>query len=527
MMLSGILLFSSCDKQIEALRINPNQPVNVTPSLLLQSVLTNMSAGMGGINPWGGAAIWSQYFCRNYQYYGDNQYSWQDGPFDGYLVLKNVTKMEEETKKTGAADVNPYAAVGKFAKAYYFYNLSSLMGNLPMTEALQGIEIKTPAYDDQKTIFLQILTWLDEANNDFANLYENADNTLTGDFYYSNDLNKWRKLVNTFKLRVLISLSKKESEGDLDIKSRFAAVLNDPATYPVFENAADNFQFNYVYPYNSYPLSPNNFGADALRYNMAQTYVKNLTDLKDARVFITCEPAWALTNTPPEGIAHTTDYSPVDFRAYAGASTGESVADMYSKAIDGRYSLINRKRYYDGYTAEPFIIVGYTEMCFNIAEAIHRGWTSGNAEDWYNKGIMESMNFYGFTIDQTDYTAMLLPIGKSLGDYNSYNFTFIISDYLNQPAVKYAGGSTGLNQILLQKYLAFFQNSGWEPYFNYRRTGTPAFAGGTGIGNNGIIPKRWAYPSSEQSLNTTNWQSALQAQQLSTDDINGEIWLIK
>lgn len=525
--LSVVLILSSCNKKIEQLRINPNQPINVTPNLLLQSVLTNMTGGLGGIEPWGNVAIWNQFFCRNYQYYGDNQYGWQSGPFGGYIALKNVTKMEEEAKKTGAADINPYSAIAKFAKAYYFYNMSSLMGNLPMNEALKGIENKTPVYDDQKTIFLQILTWLDEANDDFANLYTKADNTLIGDFYYNNDLTQWRKLVNTFKLRILISLSKKESDPELNIKTRFAAVFNDLTKYPVFETAADNFKFNYVYPYNPYPLSPNNFGADALRYNMAQTYVKNLTDINDARVFITCEPAWALTNNPPAGVPHTTDYLPTDFRAYVGASSGESIADMYSKAINGQYSLINRKRYYNGYTAEPFIIVGYTEMCFNIAEAINRGWITGNAEDWYNKGIMQSMNFYGFDNAKTNYTAALLPIGQSLGQYNNYNFTFSLPDYINQPAVKYVSGSTGFNQILVQKYLAFFQNSGWEAYFNYRRTGVPAFNGGTGIGNNGIIPKRWAYTSSEQSLNASNWKAALQAQQFNTDDINGSIWLIK
>ncbi len=79
----------------------------------------------------------------------------------------------------------------------------------------------------------------------------------------------------------------------------------------------------------------------------------------------------------------------------------------------------------------------------------------------------------------------------------------------------------------MQKYLAFFQNSGWEAYYNYRRTGVPAFDGGTGIGNNGIIPKRWAYPTDEQNTNAGNWQSALQAQGFNTDNINDAMWLIK
>ncbi|MFV3255128.1 hypothetical protein, partial [Klebsiella pneumoniae] len=50
-------------------------------------------------------------------------------------------------------------------------------------------------------------------------------------------------------------------------------------------------------------------------------------------------------------------------------------------------SPIGRKRYYDGYTGENTFIVGYPEMCLNIAEAINRGWVTGSASTWYQNGI--------------------------------------------------------------------------------------------------------------------------------------------
>ncbi len=101
--------------------------------------------------------------------------------------------------------------------------------------------------------------------------------------------------------------------------------------------------------------------------------------------------------------------------------------------------------------------------------------------------------------------------------------------YYNQSAVKYAGATAGLNQILLQKYLAFFQNSGWEAYFNYRRTGVPAFAqDGPGTGNSGRIPKRFQYPPSESSTNGDNLKTALDRQfPGGKDDINESMWIIK
>jgi hypothetical protein len=95
--------------------------------------------------------------------------------------------------------------------------------------------------------------------------------------------------------------------------------------------------------------------------------------------------------------------------------------------------------------------------------------------------------------------------------------------------VKYAGANdNGLRQIIAQKYLAFFQNSGLEGYFNWRRTGFPTFSdNGPGTGNSGAIPKRYQYPNGERTNNTVNLQNALNSQYGGKDDINAEMWLIK
>lgn len=64
--------------------------------------------------------------------------------------------------------------------------------------------------------------------------------------------------------------------------------------------------------------------------------------------------------------------------------------------------------------------------------------------------------------------------------------TISVTDYLNQPEGVYAGSNeAGLELILTQKYLAFFQNSGQDAYFNFRMTGYPSFDVGPGTGNGG------------------------------------------
>ncbi len=75
--------------------------------------------------------------------------------------------------------------------------------------------------------------------------------------------------------------------------------------------------------------------------------------------------------------------------------------------------------------------------------------------------------------------------------------------------------------------MAFFQNSGWEAYYNWRRTGVPTFATGPGNGNSQRIAKRFQYPTSELATNEENLKAALQRQFNGNDDINADIWIIQ
>ena len=514
-----VIVASSCEKRFEELQVNPNISTSVPPDLILNRLMNGLSEGLGDVEPWGAVSRYNQYYGRNYQYYGDNQYNWSNGPFDIYQnVLKNVDYMEKEAEKTTGSNKTPYHAIGKFLKAYYYYNLTSLMGDVPLSEANQGENgIFQPKYDSQKEVFLQILKWLNEANTDFDELKATPNLTLKGDIYYNGNYTQWRKLVNSYKLRVLIALSKKESDGDLKVKQLFSEVLTSNGAFPIFESPADNFSYKYISGVNNYSTNPINFGNDALRYNMTETYIKNGTNLSDPRILVTSEPAWKLVNA--------NGWAPTDFRAYIGAPTGQNQNDMEANALSYSISHINRYRYYRTNAAEDFVISGYIEQCFNIAEAINRGWVAGNAEDYYRKGIQASLAFYG--IQNGVNTGYYLQIGKALGDWTTANYNFDFETYYNQTGVKYETGTAGLNKILIQKYLGFFQNSGWEPYYNYRRTGVPAFSGGIGVGNNGIIPKRWTYPASEINRNGVNLAAALTSQFGGSDNINGEMWLIK
>lgn len=521
--LSALVVFAVSGCKVDGLDKDPNRPTAVTPDLVFNGVCNSIM-----ITPWDDEARWCQFNCCNYNYYGNQEYNWGGGALR-FTTLKNVQKMEEEAIRVGNAAVNPYSAMGKFLRAYMYYEMTMLVGDLPLDEALNSSTTLTPKYATQKEVFVQVLKWLEEANTEMGTLITAGNTTVTGDIYFNGDLVAWQKANNAFALRVLIALSAKESDADLNVKGRFVNIVSNPAKYPLFATNGDGMQYVYNSTFNKYPTNPDNFGFDATRYNMSATALNALASLKDPRAMMFAEPA---------GSKLKGGLQPTDYAAFVGAESSLDLADMSTKAgidngaayLPGEFSFYNRKRYYSTYTAENTILVGYAEMCFNIAEAANRGWISLNSKDWYEKGIKASQDFYGISNGPVD--VYFFKAGGKVTDgasYNKFTINFDQSAYLAQPSVSYSGNnSQGLGQILLQKYLAFFQNSGWEGYFNARRTSMPVFSkGGPGTGNSGLIPRRFQYPSSESVNNKSNYQAALGRQFGGKDDINADMWILK
>jgi len=513
-----LLLAPACTKKFDELNTNANKPTSVPAGLLFNGLLNDMYDA-----PYGTGERYSQYYLCNYDYYGNNRYDFGAGD-DYYDQLRNASKMIEEATKVGLPEVNPYTALSKFFKAYFFTKMSLEMGDIPMSQALQGLDNLKPSYDAQKDVFMKAFSWLDSANTELGQLIAGSDNNLQGDIYFDNDLTKWKKVVNALRLRLLIHLSRKADDGDLNIKGQFAQIVSNPDQYPVMEDMSDNLQRIFVHPTNDYPMNPDNFGFDALRYNTSATYIGLLTKLEDPRVFVTAEPAGALVSS---------DLSADSYDAFVGADPAEDLGTMYIKANGGQYSLINRHHFYETYTAEPSIQIGYPEMLLNIAEAINRGWIAsgplGDAEAYYKAAIVASMSFYGIP-ETGGFDAFFLASGSpgSTAKYDIYPIDFDFNTYYSKATVKYTGNNeAGLTQILQQKYLALFRHSGLESYFTFRRTGVPEFSTGPGTGNSARIPLRFQYPTRERSANDENYNAALSAQFGGNDDINAAMWLLK
>ncbi len=514
-----LLLASGCKKKFEDYSKNNNLPLQVPPGLLLKTVLNDLIVIPG---PGGDEDKYSQFIVSNYNYYGDNKY-WGGSAGLNFGSLRNVLAMESEAKRLAGSDNNPYHALGLFFRSYFFMHMTQKVGDLPMIDALKGLDKPSPKYDSQKEICKQSLLWLDTANMLLSGFINNGFLEFSGDFYYKERLNnpvsgsngrdalvEWQKVVNSYKLRLLIELSKKESDADLNIKQQFTKIFSDPVTYPVFTSIDDNLQYVYNKDYNYYPDNPGNYGNYAGRLNIAATLQTNLGKWHDLRAMVFGEPARGL------------GFSDTSYNSFAGGKTGDDVSTLSTLSGAGAICLYNYNHFYSGFTAEPTLILSYPEVCYCIAEAINRGWVSGDAEQWYKKGTIAMYAFYG--LKDGDNQVIFRNGNSNL----TYTVPFSFTDYFNQPLVKYKGNnSDGLAQILMEKYFAYARNSGLQGYYQWRRTGVPAFETGAGVGNGGRLPRRFQYPSNESSTNAENLSKALQSQYGGADDIFKDVWMVQ
>ncbi|HVM87676.1 MAG TPA: SusD/RagB family nutrient-binding outer membrane lipoprotein [Puia sp.] len=116
---------------------------------------------------------------------------------------------------------------------------------------------------------------------------------LSGDIIYGNsssEILEWKQLINACRLRILIHLSKKESDADLNIKQQFQNIVINSNEYPLMSSNDDNAQlvFNTSAESNYYPTYlSNDLRTGAV---MEQGFVDTLLAKNDPRLFSFANP---------------------------------------------------------------------------------------------------------------------------------------------------------------------------------------------------------------------------------------------
>lgn len=466
-----ILIATSACQNLSEINENPNNVSETHPQLLLTNIASNAFSVDGT-----GALYASRMLVQTDGENTGQYYNWDRASFDDYNMLGEVAKMIEEGERI---ESDAYIALGKFFRAFYFYNLTLTFGDIPYSEALQGETeaYYTPKYDSQKEVFLGILKDLSEAND----LLEGTNTIIAGDIIYNGNTIQWQRLINSFRLKVLITLSNKESDSELNVQSTFASIYNND---PLMQSIEDNGQLVFLDEEGSRYTEFNSSGYGSGMY-ISSTFIERLQDKEDPRLFIYCDRT---KNAKEAGLAID------DFNAYEGGDPLAPYAEVNDKAAAGDVSKVNL-RYTTDPTTEPHNLLSYAELEFILAEASVRGWISTDAKTHYENGVKASFSFYN----------------SFAKGYEMYVEASDADTYLAGTMVVFDNGLTTdekLDLILTQKYITSFLQSGWRMYFDHIRTGYPALAQTLGV----TPPTRWIYPLSEYNNNSVNVATAIDAQ---------------
>ena len=385
---------------------------------------------------------------------------WTQDLYSGGLKdLEEIIRVGTETESFH------YTGIAKIFKAYIFSMMVDVWNDLPFTDAFQpGLDqIK---YDDGAMIYDNLFVLIDEGIADLdksSSLSPGAD-----DLIYGGDLDKWKKMGQTLKMKMLIQIRLVDASAGGKIQQ-----IIDAGNY--ITSAGDDFQFHFnssSSPENRMPLFVSDyvFKID----NRISTYFHGLLDgNNDPRI-----PYYFFNQTPgtfvgrdsgnPDGLATFEDQNT---RTFHGAYPAGGKFD------DGNGGVTDQSSGLGG--AGTYRMITNAMRLFMEAEAVLELGVTGSAplETLFTEGITEAMgkvNEMGIgAISQAEINSY---VNARLSEFNATN------------------DQGKMRLLIFEKYIHQFGN-GLEQYNDWRRTGIPDDL--TLVVQTGVTLNRFPYPTSE------------------------------
>ncbi|WP_339737460.1 SusD/RagB family nutrient-binding outer membrane lipoprotein [uncultured Sunxiuqinia sp.] len=491
----------SCDN-FEEINTDPNKTNAVTPAMLATQTLKD-SYRFWNPNPsdFTSGNLFNKHITMMETNPNPGQYFYSYYPYGSFGAFTRLTDLNFMVQfAAGSQYETAYEGLAKFLKAWYGYNMTLDMGDIPYSEAGMATEgITRPKYDKQADVFAYILADLQEAESLFAQAVN-----FDGDIMYGGKVAKWQKLCNAMQLKVIQTISKKATA---DQKARFAAIISSGN---LMSSNDDSFMLQFSEnPNATYPMWN---GEERRNYTgVSELTVNSLKNFNDRRLFYFAEPAAAEI---------TAGKAASDYSAYVGAPTELAAEQLALNNAAGKYSKLN-KRYVEFRDGDPMLYFSYAEQCFIIAEAIEEGWVSGNAQIYYENGVKAQLQYY-----------MNMPHTADFVHGMAIDQAYIDGYFTGNAAYATGGSKTDrLQQIWTQRWLIdFFQGNGGN-YQLFLRTGYPVYPLDPTTSLNPEdptkYPKRWMYPTDEQTKNPINYQQAIDEQYNGFDGINQTPWWLQ
>lgn len=465
-----LVTFTSCTKDFEEINTNPNAPNAVQPSLLLRQVIYDFGENMsyegfvaGDLLAQHRTALdfnlFDRHALKSPQLGGNPWPVFYENLRDNEIILK-------QARQTSTLKV--YEGPALILKAYMAAGLTDLFGNVPYFEAFNGLKGEvTPAYNTQESIYLDSNGILDNLDKGITAIENYSDVIpLQGDILFNGNLQSWIRFAKSLKIKYLLRISTK-----VDVVAELQN-LYDEGKYITTNVQNAIFNFTNTAP-NSFRLAQLRIG-DFNNFVLSETMEAILTDLNDTRITRLFRPFSNSTSDEFNGLLNGIDAS----------STSIALSN---------YSLAGTVFREDTSTLDVNFITAW-EVQFALAEAAERGLISADAQTLYENGVTLAFEYWNTPLPST---------------------------YLTGPAAYNAFGTSPLEQIITQKWIANIIN-GYEGWVEYRRTGFPELRTISASLNNDLIPVRMPYPAEEEALNRDNYIQAANA--TNNNSINFPVW---
>lgn len=451
----ALLSFTSCtDESYDDLNTDPINPSELPASFLVGNATVSLFDQMSSTSVNRNvfrlfAQQWTEVTYTNETNYNIKNraipdFHWGTIYRDVLLDLKSAKSLVEADNTLLDGERANQLAIIDLIDIYAWQQMVDTFGDIPYTEALMGTENTTPAYDDDTTIYADLLSRVSMSINAID---ESSDGFGDNDIIYGGNMSAWKKFGASLKFKIAMQLA------DVNPSVSQSAALEAVNT-GVFTSNNDNFQIQYssTTPNNN-PLYDDLFLSGRNDFLPADTYVDYLNSLNDPRrqVF--------LDDNLGEGI-------------YTGGIYGALNSYIaYTHIGDVFYE-----------PDLPGVLMDYSEIKFLLAEASARGYAvGGDVETHYNEAIVASMEYWGIESSE-------------------------ISTYLSQSSVAYSTApGTWKEKIGLQFWIAMY-NRGFEGWTVWRKFDAPNLRLPAATGT--PVPFRFTYPAEEQTLNSANYNAA-------------------
>lgn len=471
-----LTILNSCDDFLDV-NDDPNTPTseNVDPAIVLAATqvytyntLARDMNQLGNLmmNNWTrdvGASNSSYYFNEhNYNVTSD----FYSGIFENLMLRTSNYTFIQNAEGT---EYDNYKAIAKIMKSYYFQYLVDLYGDIPYSEAHKRGANLTPEYDDDLTIYRNLIIQLDEAIALIDNDPSGSLNPGGNDVMLGGDMETWKKFANTIKLRILLRESDRTASGTY-VQDKINEMEAEGAE---FLGANDNITINPGYA----AATNQQNGFASLFLNVNDAVVNNYSSTAATKYTIEY-----LTNT--NDTRRNRIYAEASNGTYAGHQQGDVLnpSTNYPVSRIGPGLLIS--------SAQDGIIFTAAESFLLQAEAVQRGYLTGSAKDLYESGIKESYKILGLT--ESDAIT-----------YYSQSISLVNWD---------SSVGNEIEAIINQKWIALNGINGAETWIENTRTGFPSHVPLSTVAPGSTRPIRLLYPSSEIAGNTANVPQQTEAQ---------------